>query len=168
MAVEGHDLALGQDPQHDILHASLGRDGGHAEFDLLAARFFELDLAVLGKTPDRDIEIGHDLDAGDDRRTVAVGEGLIEGAVAVDPIAYLDIPFRRVGFDVDIGGAFGIGVEDDLIDDLHDDAVRFADCPLPHGVDSSASSLPTISVREDSSSRRSVEKVDEFDDVLGK
>ena len=28
---------------------------------------------------------------------------------------------------MDIGGAFCIGVEDDLIDELHDDAVRFSD-----------------------------------------
>ena len=152
---EGQGIpGLGQDPHHDILHPSLGRDGGHAEFDLLAARLPELDLAVLGEAPDGDIEIRHDLDAGDDRRAVAVGEGLIDGAVAVDPVADLDVLFPDVGFDVDIGGAFGLGVEDDLVDELHDHAVRFGDdisssssCGC-----SSSSSLPRISVMDDSSS----------------
>ena len=107
-----------------------GRDGGHAEFDLLAARLPELDLAVLGKAPDGDVEVRHDLDAGNDGRTVAVGKGLVDGAVAVDPVADLDVLLGHVGFDVDIGGAFGLGVEDDLVDELHDDAVRFGDRTL--------------------------------------
>ena len=117
----------GQDPHHDILHPSLGRDGSHAELDLLAARLLELDLAVLREAPDGDIEVRHDLDAGDDGRTVAVGERLIDGAVAVDPVADLDVLFPDVGFDVDIRGAFGLRFEDDLVDELHDHAVRLGD-----------------------------------------
>ena len=117
----------GQEPHHDILHPSLGRDGGHPQFELLAARLLELDLAVLGEAPDGDIEVRHDLDTGDDGRTVAVGERLIDGAVAVDPVADLDVLFPDVGFDVDVRGAFGLRFEDDLVDELHDHAVRLGD-----------------------------------------
>jgi hypothetical protein len=54
-------LAGGQDTHDHIFHAALGGDGGHAQFDVLAAILLEFDFAVLGQSPLGDIQVGHDL-----------------------------------------------------------------------------------------------------------
>ena len=54
---ERHGFPFGQDSHHHVLHVSLGRDRGHAEFDFFAFRPSELDLAVLRNSPHGDVEV---------------------------------------------------------------------------------------------------------------
>jgi len=87
----------------------------------------EFDLAVLGLPAFRDVEVRHDLDARDDGVAIAVGKGLIEPAASVDPEADFHVFLADIRLDVNIRRPAGVGVVDDLVDELHDDAVGLGD-----------------------------------------
>ena len=46
--IQGDGFAGRQETHDHVFQSTLGGDGGHTEFDVLAAVFFELDLAILG------------------------------------------------------------------------------------------------------------------------
>jgi len=163
-----HHLPFLEDSEHHVLEVARRGQRGHAELHLLAVAAPELDLAVLGETPFRDIEVGHDLDARDDGRPVAVGNGLVERAAAVDTVSDLHILAAEVGLDVDVRGTLGDPVVDDAVDQLHDHAVGLRDAVLLELVlvlDQLA--LAAQQVAEGLFPlRRLIEVVDELDDVL--
>ena len=99
----------------------LAVDGGHdgdAEVDA-AATDLHPEAAVLRDALLRDVQLGHDLDATDDRRVMLLGDrlhGRLEHAVD----AVLDDDLGVAGLDVDVGGAAVQGVEDGGVDELDD------------------------------------------------
>src|SRR5207302_1397168 len=108
--------ALVEDPHHDLLAVHRG-ERGHAEVDRLAgddARH----ATVLGDAPLGDIEVGHDLEPGDQpglnvlRRT----HHLVEHTV--DAVPHPDIGLGR--FDVDVGRPVLHGLADQEVDQLDD------------------------------------------------
>ena len=111
-----HDAVLVEDAHHDRLAADHGEDGD-PDVDL-AVVDLECDAAVLGDPALRDIELGHDLDAGDEPGHPVVGHrGRIDHD-AVHPVANLHRLAPRV--EVDVGGAAVDGVGDDRVDELDD------------------------------------------------
>jgi hypothetical protein len=64
-----------------------GRNGGDAEIDVMTAEG-ELDASVLGQAPLRDIEMGHDFDAGDHGRPQMRRHLLRHSQQPVDPEAH--------------------------------------------------------------------------------
>ena len=116
--LQGNRLARRQNPHHHVFHTTCGRDGGHAQFDIQRAVFFELDLAVLGLAALGDVEVAHDLQArhhglAEMRRHLHIGR-----QTAVHPKANAGLELARHGLDVDVGGLLVVGVDDDLVDEL--------------------------------------------------
>ena len=95
-----------------------GGDDGDAEVDG-AAGDAQLEAAVLRHALLGDVELGHDLDARDDRGVMALVDRLerfVEHAVD----AVLDDHFVVARLDVNVRGAALDGVEDDRVDQLDD------------------------------------------------
>ena len=77
-----------------IALAAGGRRGRDAHVDVLAGHLAP-DPAVLRQPLLGDVEPGHDLDAGDDRRLELLGRALGLAQHAVDPVADDDVASRR-------------------------------------------------------------------------
>ena len=102
----------------DAIFAVRGRDDRDAEVDGAAGQA-QLEAAVLRDALLGDVELRHDLDAGDDRGVMALVdriERLVEHAVD----AVLDDDFVVAGLDVNVRGPALDGVEDDRVDELDD------------------------------------------------
>ena len=114
------DHLLVQDPDDRVLAVDRGHDRD-AEVDRLVLDL-QPEAAVLGDAALGDVEFGHDLDPGDDRRLELLVDrlhGLAEDAV--DPV--LDPDPLVLGLDMDVAGPFLDGGEDDRVDELDDRAV---------------------------------------------
>ena len=112
---------LVQHPQHRIL-AMDGRHDGDPKVDA-AALVTDPEAPVLRNAPFGDIELGHDLDPGDDGGVMLLGNGrhgLLENAV--DPV--LDVDVVVFGMDVDVAGPALQGVEDGGVHQPDDGALR--------------------------------------------
>jgi len=167
---ERHRFAFGEKAHDDVFHAALGGNGRHAQFQLLAGVAAEFDFAVLRQPFDGDVQIGHDLDAGNQGGPVAIGNRLVKRAVPVDAEADFHVFPADVRFDVNVGGPARISVVDDLVDQLHDHAVGFRDDV--GAVLVAVSDILVIEfaqkLREGMLAVRGTEKqVDVFQDVLG-
>ena len=73
-------------------------------------------MAVLGLARFGDIHLGHDLEAGDDRGLDRLGAAhhLVQDAVDAEPNTQVVL----LRLDVDVGGAVGDGLLDDVVDEL--------------------------------------------------
>ena len=93
--------------------------GGDADVDVLAAEA-DADAAVHREALLGDVEVGHDLDAGDDRALEAVQLRRHVHLVqhAVDAVA--DAQLRLLRLDVDVRRALAIGLGDDPVHELDD------------------------------------------------
>ncbi len=87
----------------------------------------EPDLAVLGLAALGDVEVRHDLDAGDERVAVRGRDLLVDLAVAVEAEAHHGGGLLAVGLDVDVRAAALVGVGDDLVGELDDRRIALAD-----------------------------------------
>ena len=88
-----------------------------------ASRDPQPETTVLGHAPLRDVELGHDLDAGDDGLGMALLDGrrrLVEGAV--DTVFGENRPVLRL--DMDVGGPSFDGTEQQRIDEPNDRTLR--------------------------------------------
>ena len=99
---------------HDGFLPVDGGEGGDAEVDFVGV-VAELDAAVLGEAAFGDVEVGHDLDAGDEGGLQALGGGhdLVEHAVDAEA----DAEDLFVGLEVDVGGAAADGIDQDHVDE---------------------------------------------------
>ncbi len=125
--VQGHDLSPGQDPQDHVLHVAVGRHGGHpSSMSSPLGRVYRI-FPSWGRAPLRDIQVGENLDARDNRRAVVVGQRAVRKALAVDaePDDYLPVPDVRL--DMDVRGASQAGLVDDLVHQADDGSVRLGD-----------------------------------------
>ena len=114
------DHLLVEDADDRVLAVDAGHDGD-AEVDRLVLDL-EPEAAVLGDAALGDVEVGHDLDAGDDRRLELLVDGL--HGLAEDAVdAELDLDVLVLGLDVDVAGPLLDGGEDDGVDELDDRAV---------------------------------------------
>jgi hypothetical protein len=106
---------LVEDAEHGLLAEDRGQDR-HAEVDLLAS-VPQLDPSVLRQPPLGDVQVGHDLETGDDRGLQALGrrQHLLEHAV--HPKA--DAQLLLVGLPVQVGGTTPDGVQQDHVHQLH-------------------------------------------------
>ena len=92
------DVVFVQQP-HDAGLAVVGRDDADPQVELLVAHG-DLDPPV-GRSPlFGDVDLGQDLDAGDDRREHPAGGAFAFDADAVDPIADPDPILKRLDMDV--------------------------------------------------------------------
>jgi hypothetical protein len=112
-------LAGRQNPHHHVLHAARRRDSSDAQLDVERAEFLELDLAVLGLAFFRDIQVAHDLQPGHQRfakmrRNFDVG---LQAAINAESDA--SFCFARQRLDVNVRGVLVMGVDDHLVDELH-------------------------------------------------
>jgi len=109
-------VPLVEDPEHDLLPED-GRERGDAQVDR-PLEHPDLDAAVLRDPPFRDVELRHDLDAGEDRRLQLKrgGRHLLEHAV--DPEAHAQLPFVRL--DVDVARTAPHRLGDEGVDELDD------------------------------------------------
>ena len=108
---------LVEDADDRVLAVHRGHDRD-AEVDGAAADLHP-EAAVLGHALLGDVQLGHDLDAADDRGVVLLGDrlhGRLEHAVD----AVLDHHLVVAGLDVDVGGAAVQGVEDRGVDEADD------------------------------------------------
>ena len=104
----------GQDADDHILPVE-ARDDRDAQIDLLVLDFDDRP-AILREAPLHDVELGDDLDPGDDRR-LEVARLLRHALVIEDPIhAIAHADAIAEGLDVDIRGARGDRLGEDLID----------------------------------------------------
>ena len=102
----------------DGVFAMYSRHDGDAEVDE-AALVADTKAAVLGDAALGDVELGHDLDAGQDRLVVLAGDrghGLLQDAVD----AVLDEQRVVEGFEMDIGGAAFERGKDGGVDEADD------------------------------------------------
>ena len=96
-----------------------GGDGGDADVDELATDL-EVDPAILGEAAFGDVELGHDLEAGEHRLLELLdvfGNGDFAEAT-VDAVAHAE--FFLHGFDVNIGGVLFESLADDLVHEFDD------------------------------------------------
>jgi hypothetical protein len=110
----------------DVFVAARGRDGRDAQLHD-PHRALEADLAVLGLALLGDVQLGHDLEALHDRVAVRGRDLDVLLAVSVHAQAHDGGGLLAVGLDVDVGRALVVGVDDDLVAELHDAAVRLVD-----------------------------------------
>src|SRR5690606_6845630 len=105
---------------HDDLLAEVHGAGGDAQInvDVLLGVFFEDDASVLRQPAFGDVEVAHDLQAGDEGVADLFGQAELFLTEAVDAVADEKVFF--LGFDVDVGGAADVGVLDDAVDQLDD------------------------------------------------
>src|SRR5690606_23690684 len=95
------DGAVVEDAQHGLFTVR-GGQRAHAQVEL-ASVDHGADAAVLGQAPLGNIEVGHDLEAGDDGRVQVVRRVHLLEQHAVDPVPHHELLFLR--FDVDVAGA---------------------------------------------------------------
>src|SRR5262249_58591502 len=85
----------------------------------------EADLSILWLPTLGNVELGHDLEAGDDRAPVGARDLLVLQARAVDPYSDHGVALGAIRLDVDVGGPRTVGVHDHLIGEADDRAVVF-------------------------------------------
>ena len=109
-------LTGSEDTHHYVFHATRRRDRRHTQFDVERAVFLELDLAVLWPALLGNIEVAHDLEAGDQR--IAVGSRHLDVVNQRTVLAETDLCLflARPWLDVDVGGALLVGLDNDLVD----------------------------------------------------
>ncbi len=112
-------LGLVQEPEHHPLAEGRG-DDGDADVHALVADL-HLDAAVLREALLGDVELGHDLDARDQRRLDAPRQVQQVVEHAVDPVA--DLQRVGIGLDVDVARAVLDGLGEDQVDELDDGRV---------------------------------------------
>ncbi|CEE79469.1 conserved hypothetical protein [Xanthomonas citri pv. citri] len=98
--VEHHRLAIEQ--AHDHAFAMRSGHGADAQIQLLALHA-QHDAAVLRQAALGDVELGHDLDAADDRSSELGRRAFAFHQHAVHAVTHLEAAFER--FDMDVGGA---------------------------------------------------------------
>ena len=113
------DIGTVKHAKHDRL-AEHGRKNRHAQVDRGLAEM-ELDTTVLRQTPLGDVELGHDLDAGDQRGGEGLGNLLHLVEHAVDAVAQLELVFE--GLEVDIAGLVLNGDHEDQLHEFDDGVV---------------------------------------------
>src|SRR5688572_15232598 len=118
--VERDRFAGGENTHYDVFDAALRRDGRDAQLDIERAETLELDLAVLGLAPLRNIEVAHDLQARGDRAAISMRHGNIVLQRTVFAEADLGLALPGVRLDMDVGCALLVGVDDDFVDELDD------------------------------------------------
>src|SRR6266540_1105074 len=111
------EALLVQDADDGVL-AVHGRHDGHAEIDGAAADL-DPEAAVLRDPLLRDVQLGHDLDAADDRGVMLLGHRL-HGRLQHPVDAVLDDDLGVAGLDVDVRGPAVEGIEDGGIDETDD------------------------------------------------
>ena len=100
LQLEAAGVALVQDAHHQALPVK-GGQGGDPQVDLLA-QHLELDAAVLGQPALGDVQLGHQLEAGDDGG-LQLGGGRVHGVQdAVDPVAHPEVLLE--GLQVNVAG----------------------------------------------------------------
>ncbi len=106
------DAAGVEHPQHDLL-APHGRQGGGPQVDVAAVEP-DRDPAVLRQPPLGDVDVGHDLEPGDQRRLDAAGDlvDLVQHAVDAEP----DPHVGRGRLQVQVGRAALDGLLDERVD----------------------------------------------------
>ena len=104
--------ALVQDAHHDLLaeHRGQGRD---AQVELLVLDR-HVDPPVLRESAFGDVQVGHDLDARDDRGLQRLGRRHHVVQQTVDPVAHLHTTAVRL--DVNVAGTVADGLADDHVD----------------------------------------------------
>src|ERR1019366_1146482 len=112
-------LARGENTHDDVLDSALSRDSGDPQLDVQRTELLELDLAVLRPALLRDVQVAHDLDAGDDGVAVGSRHFDVGRERTVLPEPDLGLALARIGLDVDVGGPLIIGIDDDLVYELH-------------------------------------------------
>ena len=115
-----HQLRLVEQPHHDLLAPQRGQ-ARDAEVEVAAAVLdlhLDLDAAVLRQALLRDVELGHDLDARDERVLQLHGQRhhVVEDAVDAEA----DAELLLVGLDVDVGGAALQRVDEQHVRELDD------------------------------------------------
>ncbi len=105
-----------QDAHHDLL-APHGGQRRHPQIDLLPV-VADRHPAVLGDPPLGDVDLGHDLEPGDDTGDHLPGRAVLLLQHTVDAVPHPQVPFGRL--DVDVGGAVGDRLGDDQVDEPHD------------------------------------------------
>ncbi len=101
---------------HDDAFAVQRRQRGNAQIDLAAQRF-DLDAAVLRKPAFGDVQLGHQLHAGNDGGLQLARRRILSEQHAVHAVADAEFPFERLN--VNVAGA--------LLDRLGDHGVHQAD-----------------------------------------
>ncbi len=112
------EFFLAEKTQGDAFAFDRG-DGGDADVDELATDL-EVDPAILGEAAFGDVELGHDLEAGEHRLLELLdvfGNGDFAEAT-VDAVAHAE--FFLHGFDVNIGGVLFESLADDLVHEFDD------------------------------------------------
>jgi len=109
-----------QNAKHDALAEQRGQ-GRDAQVDFLA-QHAEFDATVLGEPPLGDVQFGHELDAGDDRRLEMLRRrfDVVEDAVDAKP----DLELLLEGFHVDVAGAALHGLLEEQVDQTDDRRLR--------------------------------------------
>ena len=117
-AAEIVEIARGAVEQaHHDAFAVERRQRGDAEIDF-AAQNLDLDAAVLRQAALGDVELGHQLEAGDDGGLQFARRMLLAEEHAVDAVA--DAEFLLERLDVDVAGALLDGVGDHGVDQADD------------------------------------------------
>ena len=115
-----HD-PLAVENTHDHALAIQDGDGRDPQVDLPLAHL-EPDPAVLGQPSLGDVELRHDLHAGDDGGLEPLGDRLDVVQDAVNPVAHLQVAFE--GLDVDVACPAFDGMGDEEVDELDDGGLR--------------------------------------------
>ena len=121
-ALEAERRVGREHPEDHVLVAAGRRDRRHPQLHLPIPDL-DADLPVLRLAPLRDVELGHDLEPGDEGGPDGGGHAFVLEAVAVDTEADQRLLLRPPGFDVDVGHSLAPGVEDHPVDEANDRAV---------------------------------------------
>ena len=122
---QGHELGRGQQTQHGVFQSAVRGNRRHPQLKPAAIdEFAHGDLAVLRLAPLGNVEVAHDLDPGQHGAAVGVRQlhvGL-EHPIPAEPDQHLLL--SRLGLDVDVGDALGLGFQDHGVDQPHQGVVR--------------------------------------------
>src|SRR6185295_13868016 len=102
------------------------RNGRHPQLDFAPLRQAKFDLAILRFAALGNVEAGHDFQARHQGAAVTGGNALVFQTAAVHAHANHRVGARRIGLDVNVGGAAFVGIDNDLIGQAHNGAVIFA------------------------------------------
>ena len=120
--VDGDGFAGREDTHDDVFVEPGGRNGGHAQFDLLGSHHV-LDLAVLRFPPLGNVQARHDLVPGDERAAIRGGDLVVFVAASVHAEANDALSLLAVRLDVDVRNPGLVGVGDDLVGQADDGAI---------------------------------------------
>ena len=91
-----------QDAHHHVFQAAGRWNGGHAKLDVLSTILLELYLAVLGLAAFGNVQIRHDLDAGNNGSAVTIRNRLVKLANPIRPEPNLGVFLAGIRFDMNI------------------------------------------------------------------